>query len=642
MKLTVAKVALLSFLILASGVVTESPAYAAGTYNPGSGNGTVECSVSGFFTVSQHHVISNSNCSGNAHIPDEVVTIGASAFGGAWQLTSVSIPAMVDKINASAFYASNLQGGVTFRSGPRNFNYVDIGNFAFSSTSFSSIVLPNVASISSSAFEGNNALTDIYFLGNTNGPPSANGGNVQSPCHFCNLGIDPVAHVRPTSSGWPAEGTYWKRAPDNNSNLRGGLLVKYDIFDVIYDSNGGSPVDVGVLLDGIPISQPSPPTRDGYIFAGWSETDGGEALDFPYTPSAIQDISLYANWTANEYVITYGYNSATGGNSVPTASFTTGESGISLPTPTRTGYTFAGWYSDESLTSKIGEAGDTYSPGGSILALNVYAKWTANEYTISYTYNSATGGNSVPTASFTTGESGISLPTPTRTGYTFAGWYSDESLTSKIGEAGDTYSPGGSILALNVYAKWTANEYTISYTYNSATGGNSVSTASFTTGQSGIRLPTPTRTGYTFAGWYSDEALTSKIGHGGTVFSPNGSTLQLNVYAKWIRNLIKAASTVKPSVSGTAKVTKTLTANKGTWTGYPAPTVSYQWYACSSSISTPLSALPTTCKVISGANKNTFKIASSQKGKFITVLVTGSSAGTTKTIWLSKSTSQVK
>jgi hypothetical protein len=105
---------------------------------------------------------------------------------------------------------------------------------------------------------------------------------------------------------------------------------------------------------------------------------------------------------------------------------------------------------------------------------------------------------------------------------------------------------------------------------------------------------------------------------------------------------VKATATTKPTVTGTAKVSKTLAAEKGTWSGYPTPTVSYQWYACSGSISTPRSAVPTSCKKITGATKSTFKIASAQKGKFISVLVTGVSAGTSKTTWLSKSTAKVK
>ena len=188
---------------------------------------------------------------------------------------------------------------------------------------------------------------------------------------------------------------------------------------------------------------------------------------------------------------------------------------------------------------------------------------------------------------------------------------------------------------------FSTNFYTVNYSYNSATAGNGTVSDSFISGGAAITLPTPTRTGYTFAGWYSDMRLTSKIGDAGASYSPSGSTLALNAYAKWIRNLVKAVSTVKPTVTGTAKVSKTLTAKKGTWTGYPAPKVSYQWYVCKGSISAPRSTVPSSCKKINGATKSTFKIARAQKGKFISVLVTGVSTGTSKTTWLTKGTSKV-
>jgi len=105
--------------------------------------------------------------------------------------------------------------------------------------------------------------------------------------------------------------------------------------------------------------------------------------------------------------------------------------------------------------------------------------------------------------------------------------------------------------------------------------------------------------------------------------------------------LVKAKVTKMPSLSGTPKATKTLIASPGIWTGYPKPVMAYQWYSCNSSIATPKSAVPTNCKKITGATKSSFKIASAQKGKFVSVLVTGSSLGTTKTAWLSKSTSKV-
>lgn len=104
----------------------------------------------------------------------------------------------------------------------------------------------------------------------------------------------------------------------------------------------------------------------------------------------------------------------------------------------------------------------------------------------------------------------------------------------------------------------------------------------------------------------------------------------------------RASSTVKPKVTGTAKVGKTLTAIKGTWTGSPIPKYIYQWYSCSKKVLTPKSSVPSNCKKISGATKSTLKLAKAQKRKYVTVLVTGTSKGTGKTSWLAKGTSKVK
>ena len=196
-----------------------------------------------------------------------------------------------------------------------------------------------------------------------------------------------------------------------------------------------------------------------------------------------------------------------------------------------------------------------------------------------------------------------------------------------------------------VDGKWNgltvAITYTLTYTYNSATGGNTVASSAFATGDTPITLPTPTRTGYTFAGWYSNTGLTAKIGNAGANYSPTGTTYELRAYAKWTKN-VKAKATVNPTVSGTAKVGKTLTAKNGTWTGSPTPRVTRQWYACKTAVTAAKSTVPSNCSKISGAIGTSLKLASAQKGKYVTVLVTGTSAGTPKTSWLAKSTGKVK
>ena len=104
----------------------------------------------------------------------------------------------------------------------------------------------------------------------------------------------------------------------------------------------------------------------------------------------------------------------------------------------------------------------------------------------------------------------------------------------------------------------------------------------------------------------------------------------------------RAAATVKPTVSGTSIVGKTLTANTGTWTGYPAPTFTYQWYVCTTTVSAPSTNAPSSCVKISGATRSTFKLTSAQRGKYVAVLVAGTSAGTTTTTWLSRTTAKIR
>ena len=107
--------------------------------------------------------------------------------------------------------------------------------------------------------------------------------------------------------------------------------------------------------------------------------------------------------------------------------------------------------------------------------------------------------------------------------------------------------------------------------------------------------------------------------------------------------------TVKPSASkaattaGTAKVAKTLTAGKGTWTGSATIAYTYKWYRCTVASATTAKAVPTAsakCATISGATKSTYKLASADVGKYVRVLVTATNtAGTAYS--LSKTTSKV-
>ena len=165
-------------------------------------------------------------------------------------------------------------------------------------------------------------------------------------------------------------------------------------------------------------------------------------------------------------------------------------------------------------------------------AVTVYAKWDVNSYTVSY-YDM---GSDIFTGEFAkepavtyTFNTATSLINPTKTGYTFGGWYlsNGKKVTSL---AKNTYTED-----IDLYAKWTANSYAITYKdCNNAKFSGKLPTGYATkhTYDTETTLPVPTKTGYTFMGWYTDKACTEAI----EVIGAKDITSAITVYAKWEAN----------------------------------------------------------------------------------------------------------
>ena len=179
-----------------------------------------------------------------------------------------------------------------------------------------------------------------------------------------------------------------------------------------------------------------------------------------------------------------------------------------LPTPTRSGYTFLGWYYDSSFTNAA-VAGDSLTND-----VTLYAKWQLNTYTITFNSN---GGSSVPSISDVTQLPSV-LPIPTRTGYNFQGWFYDSVFTNEA-VAGDPL-----ISNVTLYAKWEEKQYyRIFYNTN---GGNTI--PSISTDIIPDNLPIPVRNDDIFIGWYYDESLSDPV-ESNDILSSN-----ITLYASWI------------------------------------------------------------------------------------------------------------
>jgi len=155
------------------------------------------------------------------------------------------------------------------------------------------------------------------------------------------------------------------------------------------------------------------------------------------------------------YTVTFNPN---GGNCSTSSKTVTYNSTYStLPTPTRTGYTFDGWYTSALGGSKVTSSTKYTTAGNTTL----YAHWTANTYTVSYNANGGSGAPANQTKSYGTTLT-LSSTKPTKAGYTFKNW------NTKADGTGTTYSAGAaytSNAAVTLYAQWTANAaHTHSYT----------------------------------------------------------------------------------------------------------------------------------------------------------------------------------
>lgn len=260
-------------------------------------------------------------------------------------------------------------------------------------------------------------------------------------------------------------------------------------------------------------------TRTGYSSKGWyTKKSGGTKKTKTSKVTSKKTHTLYAHWTAKQYTLTLNAN----GGTIKTKSkkVTYKKTYGTLPTPTRTGYTFSGWYTKKSGGTKKTKS----SKVTTAKAHTLYAHWTAKKYKV--TFNANGGTTKTKSKTVTYGSAYGTLPTPTRTNYTFSGWY-----TTKTGGTKKTKTTKVSTAkAHTLYAHWTGKASKVTFNAN----GGSVSKSSTTVNYASTygTLPTPTRTGYTFSGWYTAQTGGSKISSTTKVTITKAQTL----YARWTEN----------------------------------------------------------------------------------------------------------
>lgn len=338
-------------------------------------------------------------------IPDSVTSIPDDAFAFCSQLTNISIP-----------------NSVTF-----------IGFAAFNScTSLKSITLPSsLSTIQSSAF---------YNCGNLE--------TIRIPVSVTFIGNYAFAGC-PSSMTvtYPGSKTQWDAITkgSNNDVLENHLVCAK--LEATFNPDNGESISTQTIDRGEKFTKPAEPPKENHTFAGWY--NGDEKFDFDAdTTNASNVLELVAKWDINKYTVQFV--SEHGSFADQTIEYGKLIETDKLTIPEVEGYTFDGWYADEDRTIEF----DFSTPITS--NTTVYAKWTANDYEVSF----VTEHGKTPTSQNVKYNGTATNPGElTAEGYTFGGWYTDDTYDTEFDFStpitGDT----------KVYAKWEKNAPVLPDTY---------------------------------------------------------------------------------------------------------------------------------------------------------------------------------
>ena len=257
------------------------------------------------------------------------------------------------------------------------------------------------------------------------------------------------------------------------------------------------------------LSLPEAPNKDNYEFKGWYFDDGTfENRLYPNTYENLPleaDVSVYAYYTfiediPEEYQVSFVSNGGTPVEPIVTSKIE------DEPKTSRKGYTFRGWYFDESFSSKAS------FPLEITEDITLYAKWEKNAYYVHFELDGGSGVSDLKTDRIET------EPIPTKEGYTFLGWYLDSAYSEKAS------FPLYVTDDLTLYAKWEKNAYDVHFELDGGTGISDLKTDRIET------EPIPTKEGYTFLGWYFDGGFANKASF------PLEVSGNITLYAKWEEN----------------------------------------------------------------------------------------------------------
>ena len=454
--------------------------------------------------------------------PQEIIEIpqgstGDRTYTANWQVIEYTITLLeMDGAGTSEALVYTVEQPVTLPTPTRE-------GYAFLGWTVNSDMAPQLTVVLPQGSIGNKTYTANWELTGYTVTMNLNGGSGETTLLYT---VEDEEFALPTSTrngyefvGWTGEGIIMPQLnvtiPTGSTGDKAYTANWQEIeYTITLDTNGGpnvSPIKYTVE-DSFTLPYP---LRPGYEFAGWT-LDGSGML--PATTLIIYygttgDLHYKAEWRLAEYTINMDLNGGSGKEKVV---YTITDEDFELPTPTRNGYEFVGWKGEGITTPQR----IVKIPKGSTGNKAYTANWKVIQYTI---ITLLEGGNAGSSGAYVyTVEETFTLPTPTRTGYTFWGWTGEGITTPQP----NVTIPKGSTGDKTYIENWVETGYTITLDLN---GGSGKEKVIYTMTDEDFELPTPTRNGYEFVGWTGEGITTPQT----SVKIPKGSTGNKAYTANW-------------------------------------------------------------------------------------------------------------
>lgn len=374
--------------------------------------------------------------------PYTVTAINNAAFPNS-AVTSVTIPDSVTSIHDVSFFNCSQLTNISI---PNSVTYIGYSAFSYC-TSLKSITLPSsLSTISRALFSGCSQLTTIHIPDSVSSiqfyafHDCENLKTIRIPVSVTSI-RDFAFDGCPSSMTvtYPGSKKQWDDIDkgSNNDVLENHLICAK--LEATFTADGTTLAPAQTIDRGGKFTEPAAPSKENHTFAGWY--NGDEKFDFDAdTTNAPNVLELVAKWEKSKYTVKFV--SDHGSFADQTIEYGKLIDTDKLTIPEVEGYTFVGWYADDNHTIEFDFTkpitGDT----------TVYAKWTANDYEVSFVTEH---GNAPTSQNVPYNETATNPGTLTAEGYTFIGWYADEAHKTKFDFStpitGDT----------KVYAKWEKN-----------------------------------------------------------------------------------------------------------------------------------------------------------------------------------------